>query len=265
VGQRGLPLDEDDVAVPQLPDHPLDDSGREVGGHPVDDHAPVGADHDAGLAGRDPGGVQPGVPGRPVELVRGRPLADGAVGPHHENHVGVDVDLAVRHPKVLPVGRLADVDEIDAVFVGERPPPGLLAQQDVQPRDDVAAGGHRRPDVGRPLRREVAAGGRDPEDERLRRRGGFESGGDRLDDGHVGRRRARDHVAGRRPGVPRVDDGVSVEQFRVHDDSVRGLAVGRPEGSLREDHDRNGRLVLRPQAHTPLPPRTRAKPPYPAC
>ena len=119
VGQRGLPLDEHHVPVAEGPDHLLDDAGREVGRNPVDDHATVGAHHDTRLPRCDLRGVQPPIARRRVEFERRRPLADGAVGPHHEDHVGVDVEFAVRDLEVRLCRRLADVDDPDLVLVGQ--------------------------------------------------------------------------------------------------------------------------------------------------
>lgn len=106
------------MVVADLDEHVLNRAGGEVGDDAVDRVPPPG-DHDPGLAGRDERGVDPALAGGCDDLQRGGHLPDRAVGADSEHHVGVHVAGGARRDREIVVG-LAHVDEVDAVFIGQR-------------------------------------------------------------------------------------------------------------------------------------------------
>jgi len=244
VGERRLSLDEDEVGVGGHRRHQVfDDAGGEVGRHPVDDRPGVSPHHDPGLTGRDPAGVQPGVPRRPVQLERRGAFSDRTVGAEREHDVGVDVvDRAVADAKRLFGRRFSHVEDPRVVSGRQARPLVVVAEKDVEPGDDVTAGPHGVFDLVDPRIRKLASGGRDADDERLGVGGDIEGGGDRLHDRDVRCAGLTEHVGRRLARGRRVDHGPGVEHLAVCDDPVRGLPARLPELALRENDRGNGRV-----------------------
>ena len=166
--ERPLAFHEEELtaAAPALDDEALRGAGEEVGDDGVDGDPPP-CDRDPGLTrGNELRGEAAGLRGA-VELERDRHLPDRAVRADGEHDVGVDLEVLARRA-VEPGGRPAQVAQLDAVTLGERPELRVVADELVQPvleREPVLEA---RAQQDAPGGREAAPLGRDADEGDLR-------------------------------------------------------------------------------------------------
>ena len=166
--ERALAFDHDPVPEAlALLDEPLDRALREVADQPIDGHPPA-LDHHPGLPGRHERGLVTGRQGRAPQLERDRHLADRAVAADREDH-SLPGPMPPPDGRLHPVRRPAVVDDAGATCRRCRPELGVIAQERVQPGQDVETGRDRLEDDRPPGVRQPAAGRGDADQQRIGR------------------------------------------------------------------------------------------------
>jgi hypothetical protein len=158
VDERALALHEEQLLPPApvaLDDEPLRGARDEVGDDCVHRDAPA-RDHDPRLAGRDEPRCTPAPPGLEVELERDRLFADRALGADGVDDRRWQLEVLARRDRE-PVGRAAEVAQLDVVVARERGQLRVVADELVEPALDVEPGCDAPLQQLAPLGREAAA------------------------------------------------------------------------------------------------------------
>ena len=235
VDDRTLPLDEHEVRLTRRLEHEvLGGTGDEVGDDGVHgDPSPL--DQNAGLAGGGEGGADPLGANRVEDLKLRRHLADVAIGADGEDDGRVDVaHAAARH--LEPRGRTTEIVDRDAMLGGERRQLRDIGDEGVQAAPDLEAVLDRAGEQQDPLGGQLAPGGSDTDQQRVRPES--EPFVERRDDGDIATE--ADDVLGATAGPRGVDDRrrpapVCSGCRRWRSWRFRGRTVRRP-GSDSVDH-----------------------------
>ena len=230
--ERALALDEDPVAQRlALLDEPFDRALREVADQAIDRDAPA-LDHHPGLAGRHEHRRLAGRDGRLAQLECDRHLADRAVRRDRQDHALARA-MAAADGGLHPLGRSSVVDDRGTPGGGGLRELRVVAEERVQAAEDVKAGVDRGQDGVPPLGRQLPAGRRDADQERVRRCRESQGIGQARDDRDVVAGQELVHVPAGLRGIQHGDHVVAP----VADHSVRGLGMVVPELALGQDEE----------------------------
>ena len=158
--------------------------------------------------------------------------------------------------RLHPLRRTAIVDEPDARRTGGVHELRVVAQERVEPGQDVQAGPDRGQDHRPPLVGQLAAGRGDADQQRIGPGQEPEGGIERVHDGDVVPARVPQPLADVAAGLGGIDDGDDPVRAEA-DDAHRGLAVVEAEVPLGEDHE----AAVRCNRHQPIPEREEGGPP----
>ena len=245
VVERALPLDDHPVAARlAVLDQPLDRALEEVGRHPVHRDPPA-LDHHPGLARGDEHDRSAGGLGDAPQLEGDGHLPDRAVRADREQDP-LARQVSAPDRGVHALRRAPEVDQPDARRPGGLRQLRVVGEEGVQAGQDVEAGADRGQDHGPPVVGELAARGRDADQEPVGLGQEPERVVQRADDRDVVAARIAEPLPDVVPGLGRVDDRdhlVVPEPDHAH----RGLAVMEAEVALGEDHE----AALNARRHAP--------------